>query len=424
MSVPLYMAVLKDLANRRDRAWTVIGIALRFAYTLGLHVRNEDPSATAVKRETLVRTWWSLYSLERTLSIVTGRPSIIVDSCCSVPLPMPVIEEHICSQAEAAFRKRLGSTPGFSSTSRSWSSGPIDPPRTPVGLGTTEANSGSYFKAAVQLSIITQSIITSLYTASTATRTTSEKQHEMVQLSQSLEQWVLALPRELNFQDPGNGASVVFSRERVLLGIQLCSARMLLGRPYLNARRQAWRDGSEASFARRMGDGCIEAAKTVVDFLPEEPNAQFIYDQGPWWCIVHHMMQAVSVFLLGVSYPPSTSQDSVLLMHYVEKLIRWLSVMQDPVAERAYRIAISTFEAVSRRNTLSVGGLWKADAAGLGAGIDHHPGDPSMAPYVSLQYAPQVTVAAYTAYGPASAGTAFPAYNESAMFPENYHIGR
>ncbi|KAJ4994504.1 C6 transcription factor [Stagonosporopsis vannaccii] len=405
-----------------SRAWTVIGMAVRFAYTLGLHVRNEDPSATAVKRETLVRTWWSLYSLERTLSIITGRPSIIVDSCCSVPLPMPVIEEQISDRTEATFRRRMGSTPGLVSTSRGWSSGSIDSPRTPVGLGTTEANSGSYFRAAVQLSIITQSILTSLYTASTIIRSPAENQHEMAQLSQRLDQWVLALPRELNFQDPGNGASMMFSRERILLGFQLCSARMLLGRPCLNHRRQAWREGSEATFARRMGNSCIEAAKTVVDFLPEEPNAQFIYDQGPWWCIVHHLMQAVSVVLLGLSYPASTSEDSVLLMHYVKKVVRWLSVMQDPVAERAYQVAVSTFESVSRRHTVSVAGMWKAEPVHA-AGV-HLPVDPSIAPYVPLQYAPHDSVATYAAYDPVSAGTAFPAYNGTAVFAENYHMGR
>ena len=133
----------------------MIGVALRFAYTLGLHVRNEDPSATAAKRETLVRTWWSLYSLERTLSVITGRPSIIVDSCCSVPLPMPVIEDHISDQAEAAYRVRGKSSTGFPSTPHGWSETPCPP-----GFGPMEANSGSYFKASVQLSIITQSILT------------------------------------------------------------------------------------------------------------------------------------------------------------------------------------------------------------------------------------------------------------------------
>ncbi|KAJ8108543.1 hypothetical protein OPT61_g8101 [Boeremia exigua] len=407
-----------------SRAWTIIGMAVRFAYTLGLHVRNEDPSATAVKRETLVRTWWSLYSLERTLSIVTGRPSIIVDSYCSVPMPMPVIEEQISSQIEAAFRKRLGSTTSFASTARGWSTGPLDPPRTPVGLGTTEANSGSYFKAAVQLSILTQCITTSLYTASTTVKSAAENQHEMVQLSQRLDQWLLALPREFNFRMPASGASMVFSRERLLLGFQLCSARMLLGRPFLNPRRSVWREGDETTFDRRMGDSCIEAAKTVVDFLPEEHDARFVYEQGPWWCMMHHLMQAVAVLLLGLSYPASnpTSQDSIVLMHYVKKVIRWLSVIHDPVAERAYQIALSTLETVSRRHVVDVSGLWKTEP--IQTPNVHHTVDPGMMPYASLQYGQPGAGASYAPYDTASTGATFPVYGGPSMFVADYHMGR
>jgi hypothetical protein len=378
-----------------------------------------------VKRETLVRTWWSLYSLERTLSIITGRPSIIVDSRCSVPLPMPVTEEQISGQAEAAFRMRRGSSTSLISAPHMWNGGPFDPPRTPVGLETTDANSGSFFKAAVQLSIITHSILTSLYTASTIIRSAMENQHEMAQLDQRLDQWVQSLPREFNFQDPANDRNMMFSRERVLLGFQFCSARMLLGRPSLNPRRQAWREGAEASFARRMGSSCIEAAKTVVGFLPDESNAGFIYDQGPWWCIVHHLMQAISVLLLGLSYPTSTSQDSTLLMHYVKKSIRWLQVMEDPTAERACQVATSTFETVSRRYSVDVAGTWRMDSVPGSEAPPQLPVDPNMTAYMSTQQCmphDAVMVPGYTSYDTAPTAPAFPAYPNTVAISGNYHM--
>lgn len=354
---------------------------------------------------------------------MTGRPSIIVDSCCSVPLPIPVTEEQISDEMEAAFRMRKGSSTSFVTMSQSWSNGIMDPPRTPVGLGTTEANSGSYFKAAVQLSIVTQSILTSLYTASTMIRSAAENQHEMAQLDQRLEQWVLSLPKEFNFQGPPSGAGITFSRERMLLGFQLCSARMLLGRPCLNPRRQAWKEGSDATFARRMGNSCIEAAKTIVDFLPDEPSAHFIYDQGPWWCIVHHMMQAVAVLLLGLSYPASTSQDSMLLMHYVKKVIGFLQTMQDSVAERAYRVAMNSFETVSRRYPVDVSDLWRLESV-QGRGV-HPPIDPNIASYIPAQFVQQDgAMATYATYDAVPTGATFPAYSAAPAFSENYFVGR
>lgn len=298
---------------------------------------------------------------------------------------MPVTEGQISDQMEAEFRMRKGSSTSLISMPYAWSIGSIDPPRTPVGLGTTKANSGSYFKAAVQLSIITQSVLTSLYTASTIIRSAAEKQREMAQLSQCLDKWILSLPREFNFQDPVNGANLMFSRGRVLLGFQLCGAKMLLGRPCLNPQKQARREGTEATFARRIGDSCIEAAKTVVDLLPDEPNARFIYDQGPWWCIVHHLMQAVAVLLPALSYPASTSQDSILLMHYVKTLIRWLQVMEDPVAKRAYQMAMSTFETVWRRYPIDVAGMWREDSVQGNEVPAQHPVDPNMTAYLPTQ---------------------------------------
>lgn len=41
-----------------SRSWVMIGIAIRFALSLGLHLRNEDPSIEDSKKETLVRTWY------------------------------------------------------------------------------------------------------------------------------------------------------------------------------------------------------------------------------------------------------------------------------------------------------------------------------------------------------------------------------
>jgi hypothetical protein len=248
-------------------------------------------------------------------------------------------------------------------TSQTWSNGIVEHPCIPVGLNTTKANSGSYFRAAVQLSIITQSILTSLHPAPATTRSAEKIRQDVAQLDERLNEWTLSLPIEINFQQPLEGASMTFARERMLLGFQLCSARMLLARPSLSTWRQACREGNKPSFARQMGDNCIEAAKVIVDFLPDDPCPRFIYDHGPWWCIVHYMMQATSVFLSGLSCPLSASQDSMLLTLYVWKAIRWLRAMHEPVAQRAYHVAVSSFESVSRQYPIDTLAKWRMDDA-------------------------------------------------------------
>ena len=200
-------------------------MALRSAFSLGLHVRNEDPSASASKRQTLVQTWWSLYSLERTLSIITGRPSIIVDSCCSVPLPVAVSEEDPAGEMEAAHSMRT--TNASSSTSAIFSgSSNIASNASQISIrprGTQHVNSGLYFRAVVQLSIITQNILTSLYSAGTMIRSPTDIQQDTSLLSQRLDQWASSLPQEIRPDEPLRKTLDVSGRERMLLRFQLCS---------------------------------------------------------------------------------------------------------------------------------------------------------------------------------------------------------
>jgi hypothetical protein len=338
----------------------VIGIALRFAYTLGLHVRNEDPSASPTKKEMLVRVWWSLYNLERLLGTITGRPSAISDTCCSVSLPLPVQESQLSDNPVdmERLRKLHSSTPT-----------PISPifPTSSYGIGSTgisqapheistrpDANSGSYFRAMAQLSIINQNIHTKLYSSGISMRSVGDVQEDMKVLFRSLDEWVAALPMELNFQNratPGEGA---FLRERTLLGLSLCSSKLLLTRPCLGSRVQSADTGATDRFVLGMAKRCVDSAKSVVNFLPDRPDTVTFYELGPWWCIIHHMMQAMSVFLLALAQTTPSSSDINSLSPFVEKLIRWLWAMQDPLGERAYRIALAAWQLVAAKFSIDV----------------------------------------------------------------------
>jgi hypothetical protein len=219
------------------------------------------------------------------------------------------------------------------------------------------ANSGSYFRAVVQLSIITQNILTSLYSAGTMIRSPNDIQQDTSLLSQRLDEWTSSLPQEIRPDEPGSKPHDISGRERLLLRFQLCSARMLLTRPCLTARRQPWKDMSDASFSRRMADSCIEAASIIVASLPDEYGPR-LYEQCPWWCLVHHIMQAISVCLLGLSNPTSTSCEAATMIHCVRTAIRWLQMMKGPVSERAHRIALSCFEGLARRYAVDISDLW------------------------------------------------------------------
>lgn len=292
----------------------------------------------------LVRTWWTLYSLERTLSAMTGRPSTIAESHCSVPLPTPITEEQFLGASHAARLSTKSSS--FEHMVCDWPGGA---PELSVQHRTGMANPGSYFRATVELSIITSTILTSLYAASTMIRSAQEVQHDIGQLSRRLEQWVSSLPMDLNFQEPSPETNMAPARHRMLLGFQLCSVRILLARPSFGPWGLNWTKDSKESFAGRICDDSVEAARQLVDFFPEAPNLGFIYDQGPWWNVVHHLVQAAAVFLLDMSCDFSSPRDDALGIQYVEKVILWLRSMEGPTAERASCVVVSSFESVTQR---------------------------------------------------------------------------
>lgn len=73
-------------------AWRVIGLAARNCLELGLHRRETyatlfpDPEEHACA----IRTFWSIYVLDRRWSFGTGMPFALQDADIDVNLPKPV----------------------------------------------------------------------------------------------------------------------------------------------------------------------------------------------------------------------------------------------------------------------------------------------------------------------------------------------
>ena len=88
----------------------MIGLSLRLALTLGLHLRNEDSALGEPGKEALIHTWWSLHSIECLLSSVTGRPPAIAFEYCTVPLPriLPGVSQNSSGTSRRASYRRTG----------------------------------------------------------------------------------------------------------------------------------------------------------------------------------------------------------------------------------------------------------------------------------------------------------------------------
>ncbi|WVF70470.1 hypothetical protein IAT40_005260 [Kwoniella sp. CBS 6097] len=70
--------------------WHVVGFAARIAVALNLHRRVDDPSASAAVVEHRKRVFYSLYNLDRLVSVTLSKPLAIADNDIDVELPTPL----------------------------------------------------------------------------------------------------------------------------------------------------------------------------------------------------------------------------------------------------------------------------------------------------------------------------------------------
>ena len=72
-------------------AWRIIGLAARQCLEMGLHRRETYNSFTDTEeRAVAVRTFWSVYVLDRRWSFGTGLPFALQESDIDQNLPKPV----------------------------------------------------------------------------------------------------------------------------------------------------------------------------------------------------------------------------------------------------------------------------------------------------------------------------------------------
>ncbi|KAL8365604.1 hypothetical protein RB595_004428 [Gaeumannomyces hyphopodioides] len=89
----LLMTLFLYEANLKSAAWTWLGTAVRIAQDLGLH--SEVGSWAIVEGEMRRRIWWTVYILDKSISLELGRPSMIDDADCDVSLPAAVDDHFI-----------------------------------------------------------------------------------------------------------------------------------------------------------------------------------------------------------------------------------------------------------------------------------------------------------------------------------------
>ncbi|UKZ74707.1 hypothetical protein TrVFT333_002377 [Trichoderma virens FT-333] len=158
---------------RTESCWTILGQAVRVAQSIGLHIENEESdnikSRHSPEIEKRRRVWYSIYVLDRLLSLQLGRPPAIHDDDFNVPLPSRASDAEIDWTGEVIEEKTSSS----------------------IALG-------DYFIAVIAFSGIVGRVLRSLY-CPRRSHFASEDLLNTKDLDRQLVEWKLALPRALRF---------------------------------------------------------------------------------------------------------------------------------------------------------------------------------------------------------------------------------
>ena len=350
------------------------GIAIRHACTLGLNMKNANKDLYESPKEIRYRVWWALCANERLIAVMTGRPPSITDADCSIPLPLPLDEEDFFSvqvpdfnrdtiqlfrrysSEESQTSENAASTPSSSqSAPRVSPSDVFSPESQPPNshpMPYVPPSDALYLHHQAKLGVLTSEVLSRIYRVNTATKSWADVQSTIVALDSSLQKWLSALPRMFDFRKRQRDQQ--FHRQRMSLGFFYYSTLLILSRPCLcrlNGRIPNQSDRSK-DLNQSTAVQCVEAALGMLDLIPEQPNAVGLYEVAPWWSLVHHLVQAVTVLMLELSFRSDhlpQKVDGILLA--AKKAVDWLQSMslKDRSADRAWKLCKDMLQKVAPR---------------------------------------------------------------------------
>lgn len=332
---------------------------MRQACTLGLNLQNDSKSVIASSKEVRSRVWWAVCSAECRLSVMTGRLSAFTNVDFTVPLPLPIEEGSFSLPTHSAFNNQ--EVPFHPRDSGQASSHMENDPFNPSFGSSTEVKvppTGStvpilyshqtigpshalYFLIQTRLSLFTNEVLHQLYRPKVVMKSWAQIQVIISTLEVKIGEWLTCLPPVFDFFKHQRDQQ--FSRQRMSLGFFYYSTLMIIYRPCLCRINRKLPHASEKSreFNRATAAKCVHAAKNMLGLLPNEPNPIALYKITPWWCLVHHLVQAATVLMLELSYQADHLPNEVgQILQSAGKAVHWLRSMAeaDLAAHRAWRL--------------------------------------------------------------------------------------
>lgn len=308
--------------------------------------------------------------------MMTGRAAAFAESDCSAPLPLPVEEEEFVNEkwfeedspvamlrslstSDSAKAHELGSTSTLTTSdtvaeSASQTSPFYQRPETQI----IPPSKALYFLYHSKLGMLAYNTLSRLYRPRVVNVSWASVQSEISKLQSGLAEWRYMLPPVFDFDSEQNDPQ--FLRERVCLGLSYYSTVIIITRPCLCRidRKVPSQSGEAKDFNRSSAVACVDAATSMVGLLPDDPRTVDMYSAGPWWSLVHHLMQAISILMLEMSFRAEHWPEKAdIILDTARKALSWLKSMseRDTAACRAWHLCSSMLQKVAPKIGRTVG---------------------------------------------------------------------
>lgn len=284
------------------RSWSLTGLGVRGAQALGLHLANSTPDMTESQRSHRLGMWTSILSLERTVAVVTGRPSMVRDRDCTATLPPGGLTDPDKHRCQAPMSHAAPDPMSFDSTT---------------------------FLHYVELSSLADMVLAALYSAHIRHMKWSELQSTIRELDQKACNWNTNLTPSFETAPGRQGAE--HDPARIAIGMFFHSTRVLINRPCLCRldRRIDGQSDLSGSINAAAAHRCVTSARAILALLPNnEPEPGIIYRGPLWWMGFHHLKRATTVLIQELMFQSeSTSAAGSDIVTDAIKAINWLHAL-------------------------------------------------------------------------------------------------
>ncbi|KAJ5819239.1 hypothetical protein N7474_004830 [Penicillium riverlandense] len=341
-----------------NRAWKLSGGAVRGALALGLHLRNMGMCTSDTSKEIRYRVWWSLYTLEHLLAVITGRPSCIIDSSCTTPLPVPFDEcdfqrDEVAQLISTAGRgsNHLDRISANSNSAASLDSSAESDGNTAPAESDTKVNRADYLRSLppcmslyflqlTSLTTIAKRMTVKLYSPEAQQSPWASTEFIIQSLMLEIDSWFMNLPAAYDFTSTQTSQCPL--SQRIGLAFLFYSTKIGIARPCLCRLDSSHPEGERThEFCSKTAAECVEAACHMLTLFPDTPDAALLYRMSPWWCTLHYLMQTSTVLLLELALKVQhVPEKASMVLKAAKKSLDWLAALSktNMASKRAWKL--------------------------------------------------------------------------------------